>query len=171
MKPLVVAIFILLPLLSPTLTAADRPPAVMPVAPPPAVATPGIVGSSWVAEDIGKKGVIDNARSFVRFDSAEMVSGSGGINRFGGNCTLIGDKLTFGPLRVTRLAGPPALMDQEAKFLNALAQVATFKLDEKDLLHLLDKDGKELVRLSRSDGGADDIPVPPKAPESAPDER
>uniref|UniRef100_UPI001CD8D871 META domain-containing protein n=1 Tax=Salmonella enterica TaxID=28901 RepID=UPI001CD8D871 len=99
------------------------------------------------------------------------VSGSGGINRFGGNCTLVGDKLTFGPLRVTRMAGPPALMDQEAKFLAALAKVAAFKLDEKDLLHLLDKDGKELIRLARSDGGAADVPAPPEAPGTAPDER
>lgn len=171
MKPQLLAISTVLLLFSPTLPAAAVPAAIAPVGAPPGAAQPGIVGSSWLAEDIGKRGVIDNARTFVRFDSAKMVSGSGGINRFGGKCTLFGAKLSIGPLRVTRMAGPPALMDQEAKFLAALAKVAAFKLDENDLLHLLDKEGNELIRLSRSDGDAHDIQISPKAPGSEPDER
>lgn len=163
---------VLTALLSLPLSAAETPVEVMPVAPPPpAAAQPGLIGSSWVVEEIGKKEVLDKVRTFIRFDSAEQVSGSGGINRFGGTCTLVGDKLGFGPLRVTRMAGPPDLMDQEAKFLAALAKVTTYQLDEKDRLHLFDKDGKELARLSRSDGAAGDPPAPPAAPDAGPDER
>ncbi len=151
---------LLLPCLIHTASAALPDPAPVP-APPvpqtPGIVQPGIVGSSWLAEDIGKKGVIDNARTFIRFDSPEKVSGSGGVNRFNGTCKLAGDKLSFGPLMSTRMAGPPAVMDQEAKFLAALAKVTAFKLDENDLLHLLDKDGQELLRLSRSDGDPKDI--------------
>lgn len=118
---------------------------------PAPVKKPEIIGSSWLVEDIEAKGVIDNARTFIRFDSAEMVSGSGGVNTFGGPCTLDGDKLGFGAFRATRMAGPPAVMNQERAFFAALANVRSFKLDENDLLHFLDADGREILRLSRSD--------------------
>jgi heat shock protein HslJ len=118
----------------------------------------GIVGSSWLAEDIGNKGVIDNARTFVHFLSKEKVAGSGGVNRFSGTCKLDGANLKFGTFAVTRMAGPPAVMNQETAFLAALAKVASYKLDEHDILHFLDKDGAELVRLARSDGDPKDLP-------------
>lgn len=129
--------------------AGDKPPKSEP-------AKAGIVGSSWLAEDIGHKGVIDNARTFVRFLSKGKAAGSGGVNRFSGTCTIDGDKLKFGALAATLMAGPPAVMNQENVFLAALAKVTAFKLDANDILHLLDKDGAELVRLSRSDGDPKD---------------
>ncbi len=120
-------------------------------APPSPVEKPGIIGSSWLVEDIEAKGVIDNARTFIRFDSAEKVSGSGGVNRFNGPCTLSGDKLSFGVLVTTRMAGPPAVMKQESAFFTALAKVRSFKLDENGLLHFHDAEGNEVVRMSRTD--------------------
>ncbi len=56
------------------------------------------------------KGFANDARTLIRFDIAKEVSG--GINRIGGSCTRVGDKLTIGSLRAIRMAGPPALMDQ-----------------------------------------------------------
>lgn len=162
MKSHPLALALIVSILCPVASAADVP-AEVPLTPPPA-AKPipvkrGIIGSSWLAEDIGKKGVIDSARTFVRFSSAENVAGNGGVNRFSGTCTLAGDKLKFGPLAVTRMAGPPAVMNQETAFLTALAAVTSYHLDDNDLLHLLDKDGTELVRLSRSDGDPNDMPA------------
>ena len=112
---------------------------------------PGIPGSSWLVEDIENKGVIDNARTFIHFDAVDKVSGSGGINRFSGPCTLDGEKLGFGALRVTRMAGVPALMNQEAAFFAALAKVRSFKMDENDLLYFHHADGRAILRMSRSD--------------------
>lgn len=123
-----------------------------------AAETRGIVGSSWLAEDIAGKGLIDDARTFVQFLSETQVAGSGGVNRFSGGCTIDGTKLTFGTLAVTRMAGPPAAMTQENVFLTELDKVAFYKLDDNDLLHFLDKDGNELVRLSRSDNDSQDNP-------------
>lgn len=161
MKTKSLTLVLALPFFCPFATAADAPEVPLTKLTPakPAPVKRGIIGSSWLAEDIGKKGVIDNARTFVRFLSAEKVAGSGGVNRFSGACTIVGEKLTFGAMAVTRMAGPPAVMNQETAFLAALAAVASYRLDENDLLHLLDKDGKELVRLSRSDGDPKDVPA------------
>ncbi len=158
-NPLLLALVV--PFFCPLVTAADAPVVPMTKLTPakPIAVKPGIIGSSWLAEDIGKKGVIDDARTFIRFLSAEKVVGSGGVNRFNGTCTLVGDKLKFGALAVTRMAGPPAVMDQESAFLSALATVTSYRIDENDLLHLLDQDGNELVRLSRSDGDPNDMPA------------
>ena len=148
------------PFFCPLATAGDAPDVPMTKLTPakPIAVKPGIVGSSWLAEDIGKKGVIDDARTFIRFISPEKVVGSGGVNRFNGTCTIVGDKLKLGALAVTLMAGPPAVMNQESAFLTALAAVTCYRLDENDLLHLLDKDGNELVRLSRSNGDPNDMP-------------
>ncbi|MES2439111.1 MAG: META domain-containing protein [Verrucomicrobiota bacterium] len=119
-------------------------------APAPVAATP-IVGGSWRVEDIEGRGVVENTRPFIRFDSATQVSGSGGVNRFNGPCTLEGDTLGFGLPRSTRMAGPPAAMEQERLFLENLTKVARFRLDENGFLHFLDGDGKAVVRLARSE--------------------
>lgn len=162
MKTTSLALALALPLFCPLANAADVPDVPLTKLVPAKKLVPvkrGLIGSSWLAEDIGKKGVIDNARTFVRFLSAEKVAGSGGVNRFSGTCTIIGEKLKFGALAVTRMAGPPAVMNQENAFLTALAAITSYRLDENDILHLLDKDGKELVRLSRSDGDPNDVPA------------
>lgn len=118
---------------------------------PESVKRPRIIGSSWLVEDIDHKGVIDDARTFIHFDTAEKVSGSGGVNHFNGLYTLDGDKLAFGALAATRMAGAPAVMAQEASFLKALAAVRSCKLDENDLLHFCDSKDREILRMSRSD--------------------
>ena len=120
-------------------TAADAPKVPLP---------PALVGKSWVAEDIDGKGVIDNARTYVRFDSLDKVSGSGGANRFSGPCKFDGNQLTFGELVSTKRAGVPALMNQEAAFFKALAATRRFEIDENGLLHFFDKDGRKILRLA-----------------------
>jgi len=60
-----------------------------------------------------------------------------------------GQTLKFGPLATTRRAGPPALMDQESKFLGALEKVAGYRLEETGLLYLIDDMGKDLIRFSK----------------------
>ncbi len=129
--------------------AETSPPSSQTVTPAP---QPSLVGNSWLAEDIENRGVIDNARSFIRFDAPNKVSGNGGINKFSGSCTLDGEKLTFGPLRSTKMAGPPAGMNQEAAFHQALGKVKSFKFDGNASLFLNDADGKPVLRLTAYDG-------------------
>jgi len=129
-------------------------PAPSPVNPSPVNPSPqpALVGNFWLAEDIENKGVIDNARSFIRFDAPDKVSGNGGINKFSGSCTLEDANLTFGPMRSTKMAGPPAVMNQETAFHQALAKVKSFKFDENGTLFLNDGDGKAVLRLAAYDG-------------------
>ncbi len=114
-------------------------------------ASAALIGKSWRAEDINGGGVIDDARTYVHFENATKVSGSGGANRFTATCTLDGSKVSFGELMSTKRMAAPALMNQERAFFQALAATRTFKMDENGLLHFLDKDGKELVRMAKED--------------------
>ena len=49
----------------------------------------------------------------------------------------------------TRKACAPALMDQEMKFYQAIAKVASWEVPGTGLLHLRDADGKTVIRAWR----------------------
>lgn len=103
----------------------------------------------WLAEDISGGGVIDNAQSTLEITEEGAVSGSTAVNRYSGKAKIVGQKMEFGPLAMTRRAGPPALMDQESKFNKALASVVSFRIEDTGLLYLLDATGKEVLRFSK----------------------
>jgi len=103
----------------------------------------------WLAEDIDGRGVIDNAQSTLEVKADGSVAGNTGVNRYGGTAQITEQNITFGPLATTRRAGPPALMDQELKFTDALAKSVGFRIKENGLMYLMDAAGKELLRFSR----------------------
>ena len=104
-------------------------------------------GATWLAEDIKGGGVIDNAQSKIEIAAGGKVTGSGGCNRLFGMATIAGDALTFGGIGTTRMACAPALMDQEQKFLGALAATRTFRFDGP-YLSFYDAGSAELVRFT-----------------------
>ena len=104
-------------------------------------------GPTWLAENIKGGGVIDNAQSTLVFASGGKVTGSGGCNRLFATATIAGDALMFGGVGTTRMACAPALMDQEQKFLGALAATRTFRF-EGPYLRFYDAAGGELVRFT-----------------------
>lgn len=103
----------------------------------------------WLAEDITGHGVIDRAQSTLEITLDGSVSGNTAVNRYGGKAKIEGQTLKFGPLATTRRAGPPALMDQESKFIGALEKVAGYRLEETGLLYLIDANGQDLIRFSK----------------------
>jgi heat shock protein HslJ len=107
-----------------------------------------IVGN-WLAEDIAGKGVVDNAQSTLEVKADGTVGGSTAVNRYGGTAKIGDQKIEFGPLAMTRRAGPPALMDQETKFTDALTRAVGFRIEENGLMYLMDATGQVLVRFSR----------------------
>ncbi len=113
---------------------------------------PTLVGPTWVAEDIDRRGVIDNLQSFVTFTPEGRVQGMGGCNGFTGGYTLDGDRLEIGGegrrLAATLKACTPAVLDQEARFLDALGRVRSWRI-ENGLLFLLDAGDEPIVRLWR----------------------
>jgi len=104
---------------------------------------------NWLVEDIAGGGVIDNAQSTLEVGEDGSVSGSTAVNRYNGKAKIEGQKIEFGPLATTRRAGPPALMDQESKFIKALEKVASFRIEDSGLLYLMDETGKDIMRLSK----------------------
>ena len=107
-----------------------------------------IIGS-WLAEDIDGRGVIDNSHSTLEVSQDLSVSGDSTVNRFRGTAKIDGKRIEFGPLAMTRRAGPPALMHQESKYVNALAAVRGFRVDANGLLFLSNADGKDILRFSK----------------------
>jgi heat shock protein HslJ len=73
------------------------------------------------------------------------ASGSGGVNTFTGQWSADEDGVfELGPLAATKMAGPLALMDQEAAYLAALDSAESYSLTG-DVFELLDGDGEVVV--------------------------
>jgi heat shock protein HslJ len=108
-----------------------------------------LTGTSWWVEDIAGKGVIDMSHTTIEFGGDDNVSGDTGCNRYFGSVEIQASELAFGPLAGTRKACAAALMDQEQKFFEAMANVTGWELAETGLLHLLDQTGTSLLRASR----------------------
>lgn len=103
----------------------------------------------WLAEDIRGGGVIDNLQSVVEIAADGTVTGSGGCNRMRGQATISGTSITITPLASTMMACPPAIMDQEGKFMSALEAARSFRIDpQQRKLFLLDGTGQTILRLS-----------------------
>jgi heat shock protein HslJ len=106
-------------------------------------------GTSWLAEDLGGRGVIDHLQSTLTFDGAERVAGNAGCNRYFGAVTLDGARIRFGNLGATRMMCPPAVMDQEQRLFDALGQAERFGFGPPGILTLYDAAGAPVARFSR----------------------
>ena len=96
--------------------------------------TATIPGSAWqVTTFAGQTPLTDHAITF-EFDNEGNIAGDGSCNRFGGSCKIEGDKIEIGPLRSTRRACQPEIMQQEHKFLALLGAAATWAMDGDELV-------------------------------------
>lgn len=121
-------------------------------APAPETDPAALVGA-WVAEDIRGAGVIDGPPSTLDIAADGGVSGRAGCNGFRGQARIEGARFAVGPLAVTRMACPPAAMNQETRFLDALSATTRYAtLPETGKLVLFDAEGVAVMRLAR---GAD----------------
>jgi putative lipoprotein len=127
------------------LTRAAEPP---PPKPPPGPAPP-LLGSTWVAAEIGGKPVLDRVQTTLTFAPEGRAQGSGGCNRFNGGYTLQDDALSFSPIAATMMACAPAIAEQEMRFFQALGAVKRWRQDNSQL-HLLNAVGITVVRLAAS---------------------
>jgi heat shock protein HslJ len=74
------------------------------------------------------------------------VSGFSGCNRFNAPYTLDGDRLKLGAIASTKMACAAPGDAVEPAYLDALAAVAGWRIDDDELV-LLDDDGNELLRM------------------------
>ncbi|QHE87631.1 META domain-containing protein [Hydrogenophaga sp. BPS33] len=101
---------------------------------PGASAPAPLVGSEWLLEDLGGRGVLDRVQATLAFPEAGRVAGNSSCNRFFGSYTLMQDKVAFGQLGGTRMACPPAVGDQEARYLDALQKAQRLEVQGKTML-------------------------------------
>ena len=92
-----------------------------------------LVGSQWLLEDLGDKGVLDRLQTTLQFE-ADRLGGFGGCNRYFGSYQIKGKTLNIGPLGSTRKACLPAVMDQENRFFEALSQAEQLRVEGPYLL-------------------------------------
>ena len=113
-------------------TTADGPSLVTGSAAAPAA----LVGTDWLLEELGGRGVIDRTQATLAFLDSGRVAGSATCNRFTGALVLDGERVVrVGPLAVTRRAClGEAQQQQEAAYLRALQAAERVELRPPYLL-------------------------------------
>ena len=93
-------------------------------------------GGVWKLVELNGKAVGGGGEvPTMQFDGGtHRVSGHSGVNRFGGVYEKAGEKLKFGPLMGTRMAGLPEAMQGERKFLAMLAAVTGWSVVDGELI-------------------------------------
>jgi len=114
-----------------------------------AVDTPAAsaLAGTWVVEDILGGGIIDSSGVTLDF-SEQRVAGRASCNSYQGAWSLEDGKLSIVDVAVTMMACPEALMNQERRFLDALASTDGMRFDETGALFLT-SGGDELLRARR----------------------
>lgn len=109
-----------------------------------------MVGTAWLAEDIGGRGVVDRTRSTMEFVKPGQVGGLAGCNRYFGPVVLDGGTINFGNLAATRKMCVEPLMVQEQRFLKALSEAKRLDLTHEGQILLIYAAGTEpVLRFSR----------------------
>ncbi|WP_439134351.1 META domain-containing protein [Pseudomaricurvus sp.] len=109
-----------------------------------------LVGS-WHVDYIEGRGVVDYSPAHYQFADDMTVSGNASCNRFTGSYQLENGVIRLGELATTRKMCPPALMEQEDRFLAALKRAHHWKTDN-GLMYLYDADDVELFRGAAWEG-------------------
>ncbi|MFW5835058.1 MAG: META domain-containing protein [Pseudomonadota bacterium] len=107
-----------------------------------------LVGPEWIVEDVAGTGIVDRSRITLTFDDAGRLAGSAGCNRFTTSYTLTGEGLSVARPAATMMACPEALMNQERRFLEALAATTAFDIDRTGAL-VLSGAGERLLLARR----------------------
>jgi heat shock protein HslJ len=107
-----------------------------------------LTGTVWKVAEIGGAMVGSGTIPTLQMETdGTRVTGTGGINRY--NCTYRteGAALSFGPAVTTRMAGAPAQMETEMRFLQMLEKVTAYRIDGPWLILL---SGEETVARAQA---------------------
>ncbi|NRP69520.1 Membrane-bound lysozyme inhibitor of C-type lysozyme [Ensifer psoraleae] len=123
-----------------------------------------LVGS-WLAEDIGGGGVIDDLQSVLEIREDGTYGGMAGCNSFTGSFSISDASITFGPTAAARKMCAPAIMDQEQKFFDTLRSELAWRVDGAKLT-LAKADGTPVMRLVSTDSRAGGAEVTLRIPDA-----
>lgn len=99
---------------------------------------------TYQVEWIGERPLIDNSHLTITLGDDGRAYGSAGCNHWFAGYTLTDDKLSFSAAGSTRKMCAPALMEQEARFLDSLGKVQRWDFSPTKQLQLWPVDGKPL---------------------------
>lgn len=112
-----------------------------------AESVPAALVGTWLAEDIGSSGVIDDLQTTLEINDDGTYSGFAGCNHYTGTFNLKGNEIIFGPAGATRKMCIPAVMDQERKFFDALKGGLSWRIEDTRLM-LSKPDSTTVMRLA-----------------------
>ena len=99
----------------------------------------------WRVVEIGNL-VAGAAETTLEIAQDGTVNGAGGCNGYGGQATITGGAIEFGPLNSTMMACEQAIMDQEFAYFTALETVQGWRHQGGDLV-LFDASAQSVLRL------------------------
>jgi heat shock protein HslJ len=105
------------------------------------------LAGTWVVEDILGGGIIDRSRITLEF-SERRVAGNASCNSYQGAWSLVDEQLSIVDVAVTMKACPEAIMNQERRFLDALAAADGIRVDDTGALFLT-SGGNDLLLARR----------------------
>ncbi len=110
-----------------------------------------LTGPVWTLVALGEQPVATADRapapSLQFAGGASRATGFAGVNRYSGEFILDGARLTFGPAVLTKMAGPPELMEIERRYTAALAATTRWRIRERHL-ELLSVDEYVLAKFA-----------------------
>lgn len=101
-------------------------------------------GPAWNVVTVGGTPVVASSRATLAFGTDGRISGNASCNRFTGAYTLTGEGLSVSDLAGSRMMCDAPLMEQERRFLDALAGVRGFSIAADGTLLLQAGDGRDV---------------------------
>ena len=83
--------------------------------------------SEWLLNDLNGSSVLDNIEATLEFPGSGKVAGNASCNRFFGPAAIADNAMKLGPLAASRKACAGTVMNQEAKYLEALQAAERFE--------------------------------------------
>ena len=123
-----------------------------------ACATASLAGTTWRATTLHDSretpaSLVPDTEITLAFDAEGRVAGTAGCNRYSAGYVADGETLRFERAALTRMAClRPGVMEQEQAFVDALASVASARV-EGDRLELRRADGTLAVTAQRATSG------------------
>ncbi|HET7235493.1 MAG TPA: META domain-containing protein [Actinomycetota bacterium] len=107
-------------------------------------------GKSWVLTQMldaqGDTQIVDIGVN-AEFDGSS-ISGVSGCNRYNGSYEATGDQISFGPIGGTQMACEPDVMAIEARYLELLGGVASYRVEGRSM-SMNDAEGTPVLQFSQ----------------------
>lgn len=105
-------------------------------------------GTSWRLADLQGSPALEGVEATLEFPEQGKVAGKGSCNRFFGTAKITGETLTFSQMGSTQMACVGPGMEQESRYLKALAAAQRYSL-EGDMLVIYTAGSDRPLRFTR----------------------